>query len=70
MHTKKAAVVKFEIDNIMGGRLSAYLLLLHKKAGIADSWSTLTATGLNTRALVQIQHLFIYLQHALTNYKG
>ena len=59
----KAAVVKFEINYIMrggGGQFSAHLLSLHNSYDEADNRSALTSHSLNTRALVKIQHLFIF----------
>ena len=57
---KKAAEVKFDIGNIMRGRLFAHLLSLHNRAGVAGSRSASTSLRLNYKALVKIQHLFIY----------
>ena len=43
-----------------GGRLSAYLLSLHNRAGVAGGRSALTSHRLKNKALVKIRHLFIY----------
>ena len=57
---KKAAEVKFKIGNFMRGRLSAHLLSLHNRAGVAGSRSALTCHRLKYKALVKFRHLFIY----------
>ena len=44
-----------------GGRLSAHLLSLHNKAGVAGSQSALTSHRFKYKALVKIWHSFIYL---------
>ena len=45
----------------MRGRLSAHILSLHNRSGVAGSHSSLTRPKLKYKVLVQIRHLFIYL---------
>ena len=65
---KKAAEVKFEIGKIMQGKLSAHLLSLHNRAGVAGNRSALTSHRLKCKALVQIWHLFNFIYQILIEY--
>ena len=65
---KKAAEVKFKIVKSCRGQLSAHLLSLHNRAGVASSRSALTSHRLKYKALVKIRHLFIYFIYLLLYY--
>ena len=59
-------MVKFEIGNIMRGRLSAHPLSLHNKVSIADSQSTLTSHRLKYESVCKnLALIFLYCTPAL-----